>query len=180
MKTIQKLVLCMMTFVLFMPFVVNAEKENKKEEKEPVKVYIFRSDNCGYCHALMEYMDSIEEEYGKYFDVYDYEVSDSENSQLYSEVAEYMGDDAQGVPYMVVGEYTYPNGFAADTIIDSESGQTSGDQLIERIMEIYNSDDRYDVMVEINNKPNYDIVVAVVAGIIIVGIVGMAIITRRS
>lgn len=178
MKIIQKLALCMMTFVLFMPFIVKAEE--KVEDKEPVKVYIFRSDSCGYCRALMEYLDSIEEEYGKYFDVYDYEVSDSENSQLYYEVAEYMGDEVSGVPYMVVGEYTYPNGFAATTVIDKESGQTSGDQLIERIMEIYNSNDRFDVMFEMNNKPNYDVIVAVVSGIIIVGIVGMAIVTRKS
>ena len=57
-----------------------------------------------------------------------------------------------GVPYIIVGKYTYPNGFGADTKLSDNSDKTMGDQLIERILEIYQSDNRYDVMEDLNNK----------------------------
>ena len=139
MKKLKKLLLVLLIMMMAFPFFVKADEE--KEEKEPVKVYLFRSNTCGYCEAAMEWFESIEEEYGKYFDLIDYEVSNQENSQLWSDVATAMGDTASGVPYMVVGDYSYPNGFGADTVISSTSDQTMGDQLIERIMEIY--DERY-------------------------------------
>lgn len=180
MKKIKNLLLVLLIMIVAFPFGVIADEENKEEKKEPVNVYLFRSNSCHYCEAAMEWFDSIEEEYGDYFDLVDYEVSTQENSELWSEVAEFMGDTASGVPYMVVGEYTYPNGFAADTVISSTSDETMGDQLIERIMEIYESDNRYDVMVEINNKPDYSSVVGIVAVAIITGLVVMAIITRKQ
>lgn len=180
MKKLKNLLLVLLIMIVAFPFGVIADEEKKEETKEPVKVYLFRSNTCGYCEAAMEWFDSIEEEYGDYFDLVDYEVSTQENSELWSEVAEFMGDTASGVPYMVVGEYSYPNGFAADTVISSTSDETMGDQLIERIKEIYESDDRYDVMVEINNKPDYSNIVGIVAVVIIAGLVVMAVITRRQ
>ena len=180
MKKIKSLLVILLIMLIAFPFGVKAEEEkNEETKKEPVKVYLFRSNTCGYCEAALEWFNSIEEEYGEYFDLIDYEVSSSENSLLWEEVATTMGDTPSGVPYMVVGEYSYPNGFAADTQISSTSDETMGDQLIERIMKLYESDDRYDVMVELNNKPDYSNIVTVVALVIIVGFGAMAIITRR-
>jgi len=91
-----------------------------------------------------------------------------------------MGDTASGVPYIVLGNYSYPNGFSNDTIIDQETEKTMGDQMIEQILEVYESDDRYDVMKEIKEKPDYSNVVGIVAGVIIVGLVAVAVISRRQ
>lgn len=179
MKKLKRLLLVLLIMMMAFPFYVKAD-EKKEQEKEPVKVYLFRSNTCGYCEAAMEWFGSIEEEYGKYFDLIDYEVSSQENSQLWSEVATTMGDTASGVPYMVVGKYSYPNGFAADNVINSTSDETMGDQLIERIMEIYESDARYDVMKELNNKPDYSNIVGIVSIVVIAGLAVVAIITRRN
>ena len=181
MKKLKTLIMILLIMVIAFPFNVRAEKEEKEEEtKEPVKVYLFHSNSCGYCQAALEWFDSIEEEYGKYFDLVEYEVSSAENSNLWEEVATTMGDTASGVPYMVVGKYSYPNGFAADSPIDSTSEKKMGDQLIERIMEIYESDNRYDVMKKLGDKPDYSNVVSVVSIVIIAGLVVLAIITRRN
>ena len=179
MKKLKSLLVILLIMVVALPFNVKAE-ETKEKEKEPVNVYLFRSNTCGYCEAALEWFKSIEEEYGKYFDLVDYEVSSEENYTLWTEVAEVMGDSVGGVPYIVVGDYSYPNGFAADSQVDSESEKNMGDELIERVLEIYENDDRYDVMKEINNKPNYNNVVGIVAIVIIVGLVAVAVITRRQ
>ena len=179
MKKLRSLILILVIMLVALPFSVKADEETKTE-KEPVKVYLFHSTTCGYCKAALAWFESIEKEYGQYFDLVEYEVSSSENASLWNEVATMMGDTASGVPYMVVGEHSYPNGFASDTVINSETKETMGDQLIDRIMEIYESDNRYDVMEDINNKPSYDSVVTIVAVVIIAGIVTMAVITRRN
>lgn len=182
MKKIKNLLLVLLIMLVAFPFSVKAEKEeeNKEVTKEPVNIYLFHSNTCGYCKAAIEWFGSIEEEYGDYFDLVDYEVSTEANSSLWNEAATMMGDTPSGVPYMIIGKYSYPNGFASDTIIDSESEKTMGDEMIERIMEIYESDNRYDVMEEINNKPNYDNVVTIASVVVIAGIVAITIFARRQ
>lgn len=145
MKTIKKITLFVLTLLLLVPFVVNAEGEGK----EPVKIYMFRGETCHFCEDALAWFDSIEGTYGQYFDLITYEVwNDQNNSQLMQTVAEFMGDDASGVPYIIIGDYTYPNGFAADSVID-ENGLTMGEQLISKVMEFYEQDNRFDVMDEL-------------------------------
>ena len=180
MKKIKNIVMILVMMMLLPITNVKAEEAIAKE-KEPVNVYIFRSDSCTFCIKTMKFLEESKEEYGKYYEVHDYEVSNSENMALYQEVAEFMGDTFSGsVPYMVVGKYSYPRGFDPTSSVSSTSEQTMGEQLMERIMEIYNSDDRYDVMKALNEKPNYDVVVAVAAGIIVVGLVAVVLISRRQ
>lgn len=181
MKKLKSLLVVLLIMMIAIPFGVKADNELPEVGKEPVKVYMFRGETCAYCEAALEWLDSIEEEYGDYFDLVDYEVwYSTENQELMEEVAEIMGDTASGVPYIIVGEYSYPNGFASDSVSDSNTDQTMGEELIERILEIYESDNRYDVMEELNNKPNYNNVVGIVALVIIGGLVAITIITRRQ
>jgi len=181
MKNLKKLLFVLLIMFTLVPFGVIAEEEKQeKVEKEPVKLYIFHGSTCGYCKATFEWLDTIEEEYGKYFDVVDYEVWGSqENSDLMQEVASVMGDEASGVPYIIVGNYSYPSGFDATAVIDEESNKTMGDELIDHILEVYESDDRYDVMYEIANKPDYSNIVGTVTLITIVGFMAIVIIARR-
>lgn len=181
MKKIKSLLVILLIMMIAFPFNVKANEEKPKTGKEPVKVYFFHGSTCSYCQAAFAWFETIEEEYGDYFDIVDYEVwSNAENQQLMEEVATFMGDTASGVPYIIVGDYSYPNGFAADTTVDSTSEKTMGDQMIEQILEVYESDDRYDVMAEINNKPDYSNVVGIVAIVIIAGLVVVAVISRRQ
>ena len=111
MKKLKKLLLVLLMMVVIFPFNVKAEEEKKEEEKkEPVKVYIFHGSTCQFCLAAMEWFGSIEEEYGDYFDLVDYEVwSNAENAALMEEVSAFRGDNATGVPYIIVGDNSYPN-----------------------------------------------------------------------
>lgn len=178
MKKIKSLfVILLMTMIVY-PFNVKAETIKPEANKEPVKIYIFRSNSCQHCINTMNFLEEIKEEYGDYYEVKDYEVSSLENSQLFEEVASFMGDNAEGVPYIIVGKYTYPNGFEPDSKVNDK--QTMGEQLIERVLEIYESDNRYDVMEAINNKPDYSAVVGIGAIIIIAGLVTVAIVSRRQ
>lgn len=177
MKKLKNILLTILVIALMIPGYVRAEEE----EKEPVNIYIFRSNGCHYCQDTMAFLEEKKEEYGKYYEVHDYEVSTAENSALHQEVMEFMGDTYRGsVPYIVVGKYTYPQGFDPATKISSNSDKTMGDQLLERIMEIYNSDNRYDVMKAMNERPNYDVVVAAVAGVIVVGLGAVVVISRKQ
>lgn len=168
MKAMKKLLALLMVMCLFVPFIVNAET---KKTKEPVKVYLFRSTSCGYCQQAMEFFASIEEEYGSYFDLMDYEVSSSqENSELMEEVAKQMKDDVEGVPYMVIGKESY-SGFNKESMED---------MIKKEIMTLYESNNRYDVIEDINNKPDYSVTVLVVSLAVIGGIVAMAVVSRKN
>lgn len=181
MKKFKKLFVILFVLMTFLPAGVKAEIEKPEANKEPVKVYMFRGSTCSFCEKALEWFDSIEDEYGDYFDLITYEVwNDTDNAALMEEAAEMMGDTASGVPYIIVGEYTYPNGFSADSIVSSDSDQTMGDQLIERILEVYQSDNRYDVIKAINNKPDYSNIVGTVAIIVIAGLIIIAVVSRRQ
>lgn len=180
MKKLKSLLVILLIMMIAFPFSVKA-KENPEKGKEPVKVYFFHGSTCGYCQAAFKWFETIEKEYGDYYDIVDYEVwGNTENQELMEEVASIMGDTASGVPYIIVGDYSYPNGFASDTIVDEKTKKTMGDELIEQILEVYESDNRYDVMTKIKEKPDYSNVVGIVAGVIIVGLVAVAVISRKQ
>lgn len=130
-------VLFVLLFMLFIiPVGVFAEEETT--EKEKINVYFFHGDGCPHCEEASKFFDSIQEEYGKYFNLVKYEVwYDEDNSELMNQVAEYFGQEASGVPYIIIGNKTW-NGYSSDY-----------DQEIKNyIMDEYNKDvnKRYDVM----------------------------------
>lgn len=179
MKKIKDILLVIFMIAMMVPFHVNAEVEKPEANKEPVKVYFFHGNGCPHCEDATKWFDSIKEEYGDYFDLVSYEVwYNEENKSLMQEVSQFKGDNATGVPYILVGKYSYPNGFGADSMV-SET-QTMGEQLIERILEIYQSDNRYDVMVALNDKPDYSTIVGIGALVIIIGLGAVAVISRRQ
>ena len=182
--------------MLVIPFSVFADEE----KKEPVKVYLFHGNGCSHCAETREWFDSIEEEYGDYFDLVKFEVwadENEENRQFMQIVAEKMGDEASGVPYMVVGKYTWPNGFAPDSLVD-ETGKTMSEDMIEKIMETYNEDERFDVMdglsmptpdkeevkkskeEEKREKDKNNAIVGIISVVVIGGILTLAVLARKN
>lgn len=181
MKKIKDMLLVIFMIAVMVPFHVNAEVEKPEANKEPVKVYFFHGNGCPHCEEASEWFDSIEEEYGDYFDLVSYEVwYNQENQLLMQEVSDFKGDNASGVPYILVGKYSYPNGFGAEVVVDSNTGKTAGEEMIERILAEYQSDNRYDVMVALNDKPDYSTIVGIGAVIVIVGLGAVAVISRRQ
>lgn len=83
-------------------------------------------------------MNSIIPEYGQYFKVVSYEVwNNSANATLMKDIASFLDQNANGVPFIVIGDQVFL-GYS-----------TTYDESIKKaITDLYNSKDRYDVMKE--------------------------------
>ena len=102
MKKLKSILLILLVMVTMFPPYINAETKKPEANKEPVNVYIFHGSTCGYCKVAFEWFETIEKEYGDYFNLVDYEVwGNSENQSLMEEVAALKGDAASGVPYIL-------------------------------------------------------------------------------
>ena len=131
--------LLVLIIALILPIAVFAEEEETtSNDSKEVKVYLFRGEGCPHCQEAEEWLNSIEEEYGSYFKVVDYETwYNQENAELMQRVAKARGEEAQGVPYIIIGNQSW-NGF-------TESYEP---EMIERIKSEFEKDvkDRYDIM----------------------------------
>lgn len=109
-----------------------------KETDDQVTIYLFRGHGCGYCQSFLTFLNSIVDDYGKYFKLVSYEVwNDKNNSKLLEQVADFTGEDAGGVPYIIIGEKVFP-GYVSDW----------DDDIKEAIKTEYEKDEKYDVMQE--------------------------------
>ena len=119
------------------------KNKNYKEDDKQAIIYMFRGDGCGYCRAFLEFLNSISEEYGKYFKLVSFEVwHDSENSELLNKMPIVTNKSAGGVPYIIIGEKVF-GGYASDYDEDIKSA----------IMAQYN-DSSYDVFEKLDEKLN--------------------------
>ena len=108
------------------------------EDSKEVNLYFFRGEGCPHCEEAEQWFQSIEEEYGSYFKIVDYETwYNEENAKLMEKVADIRGEEASGVPYIIVGDKSW-NGFTEDY----------GTEILSQIQTVFAQDvaDRYDVM----------------------------------
>ena len=157
--------------ILLFPFVAGA--------KEKVNVYIFRGEGCPHCEEALEFFDTLEqdEEYKDLYKLVTYEVwYDENNSKLMQDVADALGEQASGVPYIVIGSRTF-------------SGYTSSydDKIKDAIKTAYEDDDYKDVVKQVKKgtytpeKYKFPIVpVAIVAGVVVLAVIGMVIFTSEK
>lgn len=171
MKKLSYLFVLLVAF-LAVPLMVFAEGEESEqvtssEVKEEVPIYFFRGEGCPHCKDAEEWFASIEEEYGQYFKVVDYETwQNTDNAELMQKVATARGEEANGVPYIIIGNKSW-NGF-------TDSYTT---EMIEQIMEVYGQDvqARYDILKLVNgtdkkDEKNNDVLVLILILIIAGGI----------
>ena len=147
-----KFLLVLLLALLIIPFAVYADEgeENASEGSEEttevskeVPIYFFRGEGCPHCQEAEEWFSSIEEEYGQYFVIKDYETwYNTDNADLMSKVEEARGEEAGGVPYIIIGDKSWI-GFAEDY----------EDEIISQIQTVYSQDinARYDIMKLIDN-----------------------------
>ena len=143
MKIFKYLILSL-ALVFLLPLGVYAEGEEVTSQDNRVKVYFFRGEGCSHCAETEEFFNSIQEEYGSKFTIIDYETwYNTENSELMQKVAEARGEEANGVPYIIIGDKSW-NGFAQDM----------ADEIKSQIDSEYEKavDDRYDVMTLVNGE----------------------------
>lgn len=89
-----------------------------QEEDNRVKIYFFRGEGCPHCADAEEFFNSIEEEYGQYYKILDYETwYNSDNAALLQKVGEARNEEISGVPYILIGDKSwsgYDDSFADD------------------------------------------------------------------
>lgn len=87
---------------------VNVDLESVIKEKDKVNIYFFWGDGCPHCEEEFEFLNSIEEQYGKYYNLYAFETwYNEENVKLIYTFAGAMGDEVKGVPYTIIGNKSF-------------------------------------------------------------------------
>lgn len=129
---------------------IEPEYSSYKETDNQAVIYLFRGKGCSFCKKFIRFLNSITDEYGKYFKVVSYETwRDAKNAGLLKDVADFLDETAGGVPYIVIG----------DEVFVGYSEQYDED-IIEAIMDLYQSKDRYDVFEAMASAPDEDTVLA--------------------
>jgi len=145
-----------------------------KETDEQITIYMFRGSGCGYCKGFLTFLNSITEEYGKYFKLESYDVWYSQsNSDLMIEVSNFLEQPASGVPYVIIGDKVFP-GYTEDYNEDIKSA----------IKELYDSKKRYDVFEEMEKAEIISNIKKIInictLPISIIGIIGVLIFTDKK
>ena len=118
-KTI--LILAISLVVLILLVVILALASGKKDKKdlppktdhEKVSIYIFRGDGCSHCQDAIRYFYNSIKPYNDYIEVKTYEVwKDTNNKSLYTDVAQKFGKEGKAVPFIVIGDKYYFEGYA--------------------------------------------------------------------
>lgn len=126
MRKLKFLLVIMLACVFILPFNVFAEGESENnneetnevsentEDSKKVNLYLFRGEGCSHCAEFEAWLEEIDEEYGKYYKLVDYETwYNEENAELMQRVGEARGEEVEGVPYIIIGNHSW-NGFADD------------------------------------------------------------------
>ena len=150
---------------------------NYKETEDQITIYLFRGNGCGYCRKFLTFLNSIIDEYGKYFKVVSYETwYNRDNSKLLSKVSNFLDEPANGVPYIIIGDQVF-GGY----------NESYDDAIKEAIKNLYDqkSKDRYDVFKEMAkaekaSQINYFIIIfSNLIVIVVMGGIGLTYMTKQ-
>lgn len=107
-------------------FEITVKVDNISYDENKVNIYLFWGNGCPHCENAMAFFESIEKEYGNYFKLNKFEVwYDKDNKEIMNQFASAMGDEAKGVPYIVIGNKSY-KGFSEsykESIINAITSQ---------------------------------------------------------
>lgn len=125
---------------------ITADLSNYTSDNNPINIYFFRGSGCSHCYEFLEYVSSdLIKEYGDKINFVILETwNDSNNAELFTNIAHFLGKEGGGVPFIVIGDQAF-EGYASS--MDSE--------ITSAIDDLYNSNNRYDVMNEYDGTNNY-------------------------
>ena len=172
MKYLRYLVL-LLAVVFVLPFVAYAEGEEDAPliaEDQRVAVYFFHGATCPHCQEAREWFESISEEYGYKYKLVEYEVwNDADNAALMQKVSDSRGDNATGVPYIIIGDKSWI-GFSEETMAS---------EILAQIDTEYETAvaDRYDVLqavgegtTEVEEAKSNDVVALIIILVVVAGV----------
>ena len=179
MKKYIALLIILVSFII--PFKVKALSV---EYKYPEKIYLFYGRECPHCEELMKYLDELlaKDKY-KSVKLETYEVwHNKENDKKRIEVEKILGEEAAGVPYMIIGTNVI-QGFASsmkseirdiiDYYIDGNYYDPAGDYLhntntksLKKLHYEKENEEEYDVPIlgKINAKNASLLLVSIIIG----------------
>lgn len=124
---------------------ITYKDEDYTNSKDGITIYMFRGKGCGYCKKFLNFVnDTLNPEYGDMFNIVTFEVwYDSDNSDLMNAVASVYGDEANGVPYIIIGDTTF-GGYA----------ENMNESIINAVKILYDTpkDERVDMFDKLNGK----------------------------
>lgn len=136
MKKLLVSLICLLTFGIVN---VNAIELPEVTDHEKVTIYIFRGTGCGYCKQALTYFNDNIATYSDYIEVKTYEVWQNQyNNELMLDVAEKMGDELKGVPYIVIGNSYSENGFAsslAEAMVEAALNEYQNPEYVDLVAE---------------------------------------------
>lgn len=145
MKKFLGLVLASLSALFLVNTAVAIEKPEVTDHAK-INVYIFRGSGCSHCYDALNFLYGLDGEYDDYFKVVTYEVwQDSNNAALAKDVANKLGAEFGGVPYIVIGDKSFA-GFGEDT----------GVNIINTALDFYKSKDYKDVVASVLKSKDYD------------------------
>lgn len=96
------------TTVVLLLIILGIGKKEYSINDELNNVYLFYGEGCQYCKALESYLDTIPDDVKSTYNLVEYEVwNNNQNAQLMNKFAEYLNDEANGVPYLVIGDKSF-------------------------------------------------------------------------
>lgn len=86
----------------------DAKLEDITYNANKINIYFFWGNGCPHCEAEHEFFDSIEEQYGKYYNLHTFEVwYNQENADLLNKLASKMDKEIDGVPFTIIGNKVF-------------------------------------------------------------------------
>lgn len=196
----KKLLIVLIT-IMNLFFIIPVEAKTSLPEKtnhEKVKVYLFWSSTCSNCHKLMKYFANKYQDYESYFEIVTYQVNnDKNNASLASTIAKQVGEKPGYVPLVIIGNTYHVLGWddSLGEIITKEALKAYEDKEYTDIVAKEIKDNKLDVKeksfaeacdvvgikhnINTKNKVDTKFVIGFICVTIILGTIGLIILSRK-
>lgn len=182
----KKILILILGIICLMPLQVFAE------DKKDITIYMFRRYDCSHCEDALKYFDEHRDLIPDYVTIMTYEVGNNlNNEKLQDAVADYLEVDKTknyGTPFFVIGD-EYIKGYGTGTFNELLSIAESFEKEEEEYKDItalVAEEEKLEVKgVDFNTlykKPSavVTIIVYSIFGIIVLGVVGMILFSRKN
>ena len=176
----KKLKILIIGLLLVIPFIAGQTRAFAADKK--INVYLFRGEGCPHCEEAIEWFEGTlaeDEEYKDLYELVKYEVwYDENNSELMGKVAEQLGTEASGVPFIVIGD-EYFSGFSASA---------SPEKIKTAIKDAYDNDKYQDIVkavkngikIKESNESTSILPIVIISAVAVVAVIALVFFTKEK